>query len=158
MNKLKIFFIFNGNFGQDFIKDHKVMKLNFEAMNIELLFWVYLANAIILINHEIDSAYWQEWKLISSKDQNGINAFLILHFPMLFIILYGLVLVHDQRMGGLICSLLLAAGGIFAYFFHTFHLRKGKPEFNTGLSKSIIYTTAVISVFQMVLTIKLMAG
>jgi uncharacterized membrane protein len=115
-----------------------------------------MANAIILIVHEIDSAYWQEWKLVSVKDQNGITGFLLLHIPMVFIILYGLVLVHDQRFGGLICSLLLAAGGIFAYFFHTYHLRKGKAEFNTFLSKSIIYATAIISVFQLFVTILLM--
>lgn len=128
---------------------------NLRAMNFQLLFWIYLINAVMLINHEIDSAYWQEWKLIS-KAENGINGFLILHFPMLFIILYGLILVHTRQFGGLICSLLLSAGGIFAFFFHTYHLHKGKPEFNTLLSKSIIYSTAVISVFQLYATIKLM--
>jgi len=126
-------------------------------MNFELLFWIYLANAIILINHEIDSAYWQEWKLVFPKAENGINGFLLIHFPMLFIILYGLILVFNQRFGGLICSLLLASGGIFAFFFHTYHLRKGKSEFNSVISKTIIYSTAVISMFQLFLTIKLMA-
>lgn len=25
--------------------------------------WLYLANATVLITHEIDSAYWHEWEL-----------------------------------------------------------------------------------------------
>jgi len=27
------------------------------------LFWIYLTNSVLLINQEIDSAYWKEWKL-----------------------------------------------------------------------------------------------
>ena len=27
----------------------------------DTLFWLYLVNAVILIVHEIDSAYWKEW-------------------------------------------------------------------------------------------------
>ena len=53
----------------------------------KVLFWLYLANAILLIIHEIDSAFWKEWELF--KLPGGINGFLILHFPLLFLILYG---------------------------------------------------------------------
>jgi hypothetical protein len=48
---------------------------------MDLLFWIYLINAVILINHEIDSAYWQEWKLFNPNDENRINGFLIIHYP-----------------------------------------------------------------------------
>jgi hypothetical protein len=50
--------------------------------------------------------------------------------------------------------LILAAGGLFAFFFHFYHLRKGRPEFNTPLSKGLIISTFVVSVIQIVLTIK----
>ena len=66
----------------------------------DLLFWVYLINAVLLINHEIDSAYWKEWDLF--KLPGGITGFLILHFPILFLILYGLILVFKQSLSGLI--------------------------------------------------------
>lgn len=125
-------------------------------MNESLLFWIYLSNAVILIIHEIDSAYWQEWKLLNPDNKNGINGFLILHIPMIFIILLGLVLVHEGRLAGMIISIILAAGGLFAFFFHFYHLRKGKPEFNTPVSKGLIIATLVISIFQMILTIKQM--
>ena len=29
----------------------------------QLLLWLYLADAVLLITHEIDSAYWKEWNL-----------------------------------------------------------------------------------------------
>jgi hypothetical protein len=119
---------------------------------MDLLFWTYLINAMILINHEIDSAYWQEWKLINPNDKSGINGFLILHFPMILVILLGLVFVFDNKFVGLVFSLILSAGGLFAFFFHFYHLRKGKPEFNTILSKALIISTFVISIFQIILT------
>ncbi len=28
-----------------------------------VLVWLYLGNILMLIVHEIDSAYWEEWKL-----------------------------------------------------------------------------------------------
>jgi hypothetical protein len=41
----------------------------------ELLLWLYLVNAVLLINHEIDSAYWKEWELF--KLPGSISGFLI---------------------------------------------------------------------------------
>jgi hypothetical protein len=121
---------------------------------MDLLFWIYLINTVILINHEIDSAYWQEWKLIYPKLKNGISGFLIIHIPLLFVFLLGLVLVYEHKLYGNIISLILAAGGLFAFFFHFYHLRKGKPEFNTMISKTMIVSTFVLSVFQIYLTIR----
>jgi hypothetical protein len=123
-------------------------------MNTNLLFWIYLINSIILIDHEIDSAYWQEWKLIKPDEKNGIRGFLMLHIPMLFAILLGLVLVYEDTIAGMIMSLLLAMGGLFAFFFHFHYIRKGRPEFNTKISKGLIISTLIISIFQIILTIK----
>ncbi len=123
---------------------------------MDLLFWVYLSNATILINHEIDSAYWQEWKLINLDDKTGVNGFLIFHIPMIFTVLLGLVLVYEDKFAGFIISLILSACGLFAFFFHFYHLRKGKPEFNTMISKAMIISTFVISIFQIFLTIQQM--
>jgi len=121
---------------------------------MDLLFWIYLTNAVILINHEIDSAYWQEWKLIKKNGKIGINGFLIIHFPLLFIVLLGLVLVYDHKFSGMIISLILSVCGLFAFFFHYYHLRKGKPEFNTIISKAMIISTLAISILQIYLSIK----
>ncbi|MFO8146290.1 MAG: DUF6713 family protein [Gillisia sp.] len=107
-------------------------------MDLSLLFWIYLINSVILINHEIDSAYWQEWKLFSPAEKIDAKGFLIVHFPILFAVLLGLVLIEKEMIARYIISLLVAAGGIFAFFFHFYHLRKGRHEFNNWLSKLIL--------------------
>jgi hypothetical protein len=56
-------------------------------------------------------------------------------------------------MAGYAISLLVSAGGIFAFFFHFYHLRKGRHEFNNWLSKMILLLTLPVSLLQMALTI-----
>ena len=115
-----------------------------------VLFWLYLMNAILLIIHEIDSAFWKEWELF--KLPGGIGGFLIMHFPLLFLILYGLVLVSEQSFLGLIVSLVLSAGGIFAFCIHTVFIRRGRHEFNTPISRFILTLMLGVSTIQAAVT------
>jgi hypothetical protein len=117
----------------------------------DILFWLYLANAIFLINHEIDSAYWKEWDLF--KLPGGIAGFLLLHFPILFLILYGLVLVSKQSFAGLILSLVLCGSGFFAFAVHTYFIKKGRNEFNAPISVFILAAMLIISAVQAAITI-----
>lgn len=59
----------------------------------ETLFRLYRADAEVLINREIESAYWQEWELF--RLPGGITGFLIIHFPVLFVMRYSLTLLKD---------------------------------------------------------------
>ena len=120
-----------------------------------LLFWIYLSNAVLLINHEIDSAYWKEWELF--RLPGGISMFLFLHFPLLFLVLGGLILVYTRSFAGLIFSLILSAGGLFAFFIHTYFISKGRPQFKTTLSIGILATTGILSAGQAVLTLIIMS-
>lgn len=120
----------------------------------DFLFWIYLVNSVLLINHEIDSAYWKEWDLF--KLPGGIAGFLILHLPLLFLILYGLVLVSQQSFVGLIFSLVLAIGGIFAFSIHMSFIKKGRNEFRTPISLSILIATLAVSLVQAGLTVYLL--
>ena len=120
------------------------------------LSWIYLINAVLLINHEIDSAYWKEWKLFGLPGE--ITGFLIVHFPLLFVVLYGLVLVFEGLFAGLIFSLLLCLGGLFAFAVHTYFIRRGRPEFRTPASQFILIATLVVSVIQIAITISLLAA
>ena len=119
-----------------------------------LLFWLYLINSILLINHEIDSAYWKEWELFKIK--GGITVFLIIHFPLLFLILYGLILVFQQTKSGLIFFLILSIIGIGAFVIHNYFFKKGRQEFNIPISKFILWATFVISSIELGLTIFLL--
>lgn len=117
----------------------------------DLLFWLYLTNAVLLINHEIDSAYWKEWEIF--KLPGGITLFLLLHFPLLFIVLYGLVLTVRDSFWGFIYSLIVCFGGIFAFVIHAYFLKQGRKEFDKPLSKLILVLILLVSIAQMIVTI-----
>lgn len=120
---------------------------------VEFLFWLYLSNSVLLINHEIDSAYWKEWELF--KLPGGITGFLLIHFPLLLFVLYGLVLVSRQTFSGMIFSLILCLGGIFAFSIHTYFLKNGRKEFDKPISKLILLATLIVSIVQLFVTIYL---
>lgn len=120
----------------------------------DILFWLYMINSILLINHEIDSAYWKEWELF--KIPGDITGFLLLHFPLLFFVLYGLVLVSSGSASGLIFSLILCLSGIFTFSIHIYGLKKGRKEFDKPISKIILTLIVFVSVFQLVVTLSLL--
>lgn len=120
----------------------------------DFLLWLYLSNAVLLINHEIDSSYWKEWKLF--KLPGGITGFLLLHFPLLFFILYGLILVAGNSAPGMIFSLILCFAGIFAFSIHTYFLKKGHHEFDKPISKFILVAVLIVSLIQLTVTVYLM--
>ena len=120
----------------------------------DLQLWLYLANSVLLINHEIDSAYWKEWELF--KLPGGITGFLLLHFPLLLFILWGLILISRQSPSGNIFSLILSLGGIFAFAIHTYFLRKGRKEFNQSISKCILLAILLVSMIQLAVTLYVM--
>ena len=119
------------------------------------LLWLYLINATLLVVHEIDSAYWQEWKLF--RLPGGIGGFLSIHIPMVFVVLWGLVLVVRQSPGGVIFSLILAAVGLFAFGIHTVFIKLGHPEFKTGMSQALLWATLVVSLIQGALSVIVIA-
>ena len=117
----------------------------------DILFWLYLVNSVLLINHEIESAYWHEWKLL--KLPGDITGFLIVHFPLLFLVLYGLVLLYQQTVSGLVISLLLSLSGVFAFTIHLYFIRQGRPEFKLPISIAVLVATLVVSLFQGAITV-----
>ena len=120
---------------------------------VDFLLWLYLFNSVLLINHEIDSAYWKEWELF--KLPGGITGFLLIHFPLLLFVLYGLILVSRQTFSGMIFSLILCFGGIFAFSIHTYFLKNGHKEFDKPISKFILAATLIVSILQLIVTIYL---
>lgn len=115
------------------------------------MFWLYFVNAILLILHEIDSAYWKEWELF--KLPGGIAGFLWLHIPIIGAILYGLIEVFKGTFVGIGFSFVICAGGIFAFSIHTYFLKKGKEEFKTPISVILLVALLLVSITQLVITI-----
>jgi hypothetical protein len=114
------------------------------------LFWLYLFNAVILIVHEIESAYWKEWQLFHLP--GGLAGFLIMHLPLLSLVLYGLVLVALGAHWGLFFSLVLGIAGLFAFSIHTIFILRGHAEFRKPVSLGILLGTLVLSAAQLGLT------
>ncbi len=120
----------------------------------DTLFWIYLVTLVFLANHEIDSAYQKEWELI--RLPGGANAFLLLHFPLLFIFLWGLVLVYQERSAGLVLSLILSVFGLSSLVIHGVFIKKGHRQFTGPMSQFILWSTALVSVAGLVVAIKLL--
>jgi len=122
----------------------------------ELLAWIYLINSVLLILHEIDSAYWKEWNLF--KLPGGITGFLIVHIPLIFVVQLGLVLMFLKLQVGLIFSLILGLSGLFAFSAHMFFIARGRDEFKTPASIAVLAATLIVSLVQLPITILLMAS
>ena len=123
-------------------------------MSLNQVYWLYFVNAVLLIVHEIDSAYWEEWKLF--RLPGGNQVFNLIHIPLVALILYGLVELNHGGYHGIIMSLVLSLGGLFAFTFHTYFMRKGGKEFQTPVSREILYATLFASVGQLVGTVSLL--
>ena len=121
---------------------------------IEFVFWLYLLNATLVIVHEIDSAYWEEWKLFHLP--SGEAGFLLLHIPLLMTVLYGLVLIERFVQAGLILSIALSLCGLFAFSIHTFFIHRGHPEFKTPVSLGILWIILLVSLAQFSLTVAML--
>jgi len=120
-------------------------------MSLNQVYWLYFVNAVLLIVHEIDSAYWEEWKLF--RLPGGNQGFNLIHIPLVALILYGLVELNHGGYYGIIMSMVLSLGGLFAFSIHTYFIRRGKEEFKTPVSQGILYSILLVSVAQLVLTL-----
>jgi len=112
---------------------------------------LYVVNATLLIVHEIDSAYWQEWKLF--KLPGGVTFFVCLHIPLVAVILLGLLYLAWGAFAGLVFSGILGLAGIAAFIIHMTFIACGRDEFKTASSISVLIATLVISLAQLGLTV-----
>jgi hypothetical protein len=122
----------------------------------DTLFWLYLVNAVILIVHEIDSAYWKEWQMF--RLPGGVTAFLLLHVLLLAPVLYGLALVDRGASAGYTLSLALSLAGVLAFSIHTYFSRQGRVEFRTPVSQAILWSTLLLSVLQLGVTLAILVA
>jgi hypothetical protein len=116
------------------------------------LVWLYLANAAVLITHEIDSAFWHEWELLHLP--GGIQGFLLLNLLLVLIILYGLRAVILQTPGSLALAWLLTAGGLIAAALHGFFLWIGDPSFRNPTSIGLLALTFALSLTMAVVLLR----
>ncbi len=97
---------------------------------------LYVWTATLLVAHQIDSAYWQEWNLFGMP--GGIQPFVLINVALILPFLYGLVrLVKTPRVGARF-ALVLAAVGVGAFAIHTWFFVLGRPEFRVPVSIAVL--------------------
>jgi hypothetical protein len=107
---------------------------------------LYLANASILLTHQIDAAYWHEWELFGVP--GGAPFFVLTNVPMVFVVVWGAYALALNRTAGIVTSWALVASGLVAFGLHSFFLARGHPEFDAPVSLALLGATLVISVAQ----------
>ncbi len=117
-----------------------------QALARPVLRWLYLLNATILITHEIDGAYWQEWELLGLP--GGIQLFLLLNMLIVFAVLYGQQALMRGETAGTAMSWVLVAGGLFAVGIHSYFIFSGDLAFRQPMSVFLLGATFVVSLLQ----------
>ena len=100
------------------------------------LLFAYLVNATLVLCHEIDSAYWHEWRLFHLP--GGPAGFVAMHLLVVPIILVGLVIVargsaHSRRW-----SIAIGIAGTAGCATHLAFLALGDESFTTLFSVALI--------------------
>lgn len=118
----------------------------------KFLIYLYIIEAAMFVVHEIDSAYWQEWKLF--RMPGGVNLFMFIHIPLIMILFYGLLELQKLTITGIIISIMLSLSGISAFFIHQMFIKKGYTEFSTFSSQAILALNLLSSIMLLSFTIK----
>lgn len=111
-----------------------------------ILLWLYLANAAVLILHQIDAAYWHEWDLFGIPGGNQVN--LILNLPIVILVLYGHQALAQGQAVGLRLYWLLVVTGLFTVSIHSYFLMQGSEAFWQPVSVAILTATLLLSLAQ----------
>ena len=106
----------------------------------------YIANAVVLLAHQIDAAYWKEWTLFAMP--GGIQLFVILNLPIIALVLHGQRSLALGQSSGKVIAWMLVAAGLFAVGFHGVHLLRGDQAFRLPISLALLAATFVLSLLQ----------
>ncbi len=124
-----------------------------------VLLWSYLLNLVFLILHEIDGAYWREWRFFGSfgrslPDTTGLSVYLWAHVPIFMLLLFGLVSLDE--LSGRIISILFSGFMICHFFLHAAFKKKGHAGFEPLASRLIFAGSLAFSAIQLAVTVLLL--
>ena len=115
---------------------------------------VYGLNAMLLLLHEIESAYEKEWEIL--KLPGKITVFLLLHIPIILLLFYGLLeTAKNSPTGRVLCIITGICGAIPMLVHEVFVKRKGR--FALLISKAVIYSNAAAGIALAVLSARTLA-
>jgi hypothetical protein len=111
----------------------------------------YIVNATLLLLHEIESAYEKEWEILRLPGK--ITGFLLLHFPIILLLFYGLIEIEKNSTIGLIFGIILGIGGVIPSIVHKVFF-KTPDKFNLPISNAIIYLNILSGISLFFLSIR----
>jgi hypothetical protein len=111
------------------------------------LHWLFLANATVLITHQIDAAYWHEWDLFLLPGGNQLN--LLLNLPIIALVLYAHSRVSANIYTGLAYYKLLAWLGFLTAAIHSGFFISGSDSFMQPMSIALLLATLTLSLWQL---------
>lgn len=115
---------------------------------------LYIANATLLLLHELESAYEKEWEIL--KLPGKITGFLLLHIPIIVLLFYGLIEIEQESAAGLIFGIITGIGGIIPFLVHKIIVRT-ENNFNRLISNIIIYLNIVSGAGLLFLSARILA-
>lgn len=104
---------------------------------------LYLFTTLLLLVHQIDSAYWQEWRLF--RLPGGIEVFLVANAILIAPFLFGLLRMQTEPRIGARFGIALSVIGIGAFSLHTWLWLQGHLEFRTPVSIAILSGALIAS-------------
>jgi hypothetical protein len=112
---------------------------------------VYGLTLTLLVSHEIDSAYWREWRLFHLP--GGVQLFVLLHLALVPAALEGFRRLLLGLRGAQVFALALGLAAIGAFAIHLCFLALGHDEFRKPLSIVLLVALAVAGAAQLALTL-----
>ena len=117
---------------------------------MNVITFVYIVNATLLLLHEIESAYEKEWEIL--KLPGKITGFLLLHIPIIILLFYGLTEIERNSTLGLIFGIILGIGGVIPFIVHKIFI-KTHDQFNLPVSNAIIYLNIISGISLFILSV-----
>lgn len=111
---------------------------------------VVVLNLSLVMAHQADAAYWEEWQMFGIP--GGIQVFTLFNLAAFALLLWCLVVVIRRRREGLRGSFLIAALSGIVLPIHAGFALAGHTEFDAPVSIAVIVGTFVVSIWQAGLT------
>jgi hypothetical protein len=111
----------------------------------------FILNATLLLLHEIESSYEQEWQIL--KLPGKITGFLLLHIPIILLMFYGVLEIERLSYIGLLLGIVTGIGGFIPFLVHKVLVVR-KDKFNLLISNALIGMNIITGIITLVLSIR----
>ena len=109
---------------------------------VEVLMIIQLA---LLLLHQMDSTYFKEWEMMPFLKIGYVPFFIVTIF-LTAIQVFGIFLLIDRNVTGVLIAIIWGFLGLDVPAFHTYHYIKGAKEIRNFWSALIIYLILINSV------------